>query len=1035
MRPRRLLFLGWAAAIAATAGGTWALQSAFRTSPTHLSADVSCTTAFTEFTYGSVRITSAADGTMWFSEWAPTVGKIATDGTVTEFTVPGSSTANSSPQFIVQGPDGNMWFTDYTANRIDKITAAGDITKYDIPTTMTPPGPLGNTSGPTHILVGPDGNLWFYEWFADKIAKITPAGHITEYPRQTQSKMSIASLINGPDGNLWFSDLNNGKIGKITTDGAITEYMLPDAASAPQPHDLAVGGDGNIWFMESAGSKIGNVTTGGSFTEYPFPFSNPFALASDAAGNLWLAGQTQIIKVKTDGTITPYARPNNGFGTQLIKGNDGNIWFGDWSNHAIGTVTANGTVTEYVTPSKDSQPQAMYADAQNNIWFDEDNSANGRKIGVLHVACANMSLAVSSSSPPSSNSSSSPVQSSSIAQSSAAGGLLARYTFDDGTAADTSGNRANGVASGVAFQNGCAVFSGAAGGNIAIPNMDGETFSFSAWIKKEDGGLPNYPIIGGDGTGGWGIVFFNDDILNGGVSNASGPMHAVLTKIGYNGVVAKQTIAPGEFHHLAITHAADGTTLIYIDGVLSQNIPAAIAGNVTTTGNFGNGGKNYFLGALPNLGVGEAFKGTLDDVRIYGKVLTASDIASLAAIPASCAPGSSASSAVLASASSSSSLAVSSASSAKTSSPTSSATTSASSAATYCCQNGQCVKSATCTLSFDACVAACYGSSSSVIPLPQRAVESSSLSSSRISSSRIASSVAQTSSFPGTTAAALSSRAQTTCGNGRKEAGETCDDGNTTGGDGCSSNCTTEQGWVCAGTPSVCILPKTPAAAVSPPSSLSYLTIRQPASSAVFVAPPPVQQTFSSASFAPFAPPTAPVLNWQTFPVTGTPASSPATVRQTSSRIAAVPVFVTSSSSAHPPTLQAWKAVCGNARLEIGEECDLGSNNSDGPGSACSLHCTLPHGETLAAHAGAPAVELAPLQNGSQQLSPLQPASQQLAQVQMLQPSNGYAPQYVYPGAPLALYPPRTASSGPGSLAMMAAGAAGGFGWMRRKKR
>jgi cysteine-rich repeat protein len=42
------------------------------------------------------------------------------------------------------------------------------------------------------------------------------------------------------------------------------------------------------------------------------------------------------------------------------------------------------------------------------------------------------------------------------------------------------------------------------------------------------------------------------------------------------------------------------------------------------------------------------------------------------------------------------------------------------------------------------------------------------------------------------------------CGNGRKDSTEQCDDGNTAAGDGCSSVCTTEPGFDCNGSPSVC---------------------------------------------------------------------------------------------------------------------------------------------------------------------------------------------------------------------------------------
>ncbi len=43
------------------------------------------------------------------------------------------------------------------------------------------------------------------------------------------------------------------------------------------------------------------------------------------------------------------------------------------------------------------------------------------------------------------------------------------------------------------------------------------------------------------------------------------------------------------------------------------------------------------------------------------------------------------------------------------------------------------------------------------------------------------------------------------CGNGVVEAGEPCDDGNNATGDGCTLRCNIEAGWVCTGSPSICI--------------------------------------------------------------------------------------------------------------------------------------------------------------------------------------------------------------------------------------
>jgi cysteine-rich repeat protein len=50
-----------------------------------------------------------------------------------------------------------------------------------------------------------------------------------------------------------------------------------------------------------------------------------------------------------------------------------------------------------------------------------------------------------------------------------------------------------------------------------------------------------------------------------------------------------------------------------------------------------------------------------------------------------------------------------------------------------------------------------------------------------------------------------------TCGDGLIEGGERCDDGGTTPGDGCDASCQIEDGWICAGEPSVCTEYRIPA--------------------------------------------------------------------------------------------------------------------------------------------------------------------------------------------------------------------------------
>jgi virginiamycin B lyase len=57
-----------------------------------------------------------------------------------------------------------LWFTEHTGNQIGRLTLAGEITEYPVPTPA---------SDPMVIEPGPDGALWFTEFYGNKIGRIT----------------------------------------------------------------------------------------------------------------------------------------------------------------------------------------------------------------------------------------------------------------------------------------------------------------------------------------------------------------------------------------------------------------------------------------------------------------------------------------------------------------------------------------------------------------------------------------------------------------------------------------------------------------------------------------------------------------------------------------------------------------------------------------------------------------------------------------------------------------------------------------------
>ena len=106
------------------------------------------------------------------------------------------------------------------------------------------------------IAKGPDGALWFTDGGTNSIGKITTAGVITEYTVPTASAAPYG-IAPGGDGNLWFTEFNTGNVGSITTGGTVTEYA--GTASTNNPAEMAQAADGTVWFAEQSGTSVGHV--------------------------------------------------------------------------------------------------------------------------------------------------------------------------------------------------------------------------------------------------------------------------------------------------------------------------------------------------------------------------------------------------------------------------------------------------------------------------------------------------------------------------------------------------------------------------------------------------------------------------------------------------------------------------------------------------------------------------------------------------------------------------------------------------------
>src|SRR6266851_1855100 len=171
--------------------------------------------------------TGCPDGALWFTETlANQIGRITTTGTVTEFPV---LTANSRPFGITcqfDRSDGHIeiFFTEANANQIGRMRYFPDhyeMTEFVIPTPNSTPGP---------ITFGPDGNIWFTEFSGNSsVARMTPSGTFTEFTTPTPSVPF--GIRAGPDSKLYFTEQMASKVGTLTN--VTGEWMIEEWPVTP----------------------------------------------------------------------------------------------------------------------------------------------------------------------------------------------------------------------------------------------------------------------------------------------------------------------------------------------------------------------------------------------------------------------------------------------------------------------------------------------------------------------------------------------------------------------------------------------------------------------------------------------------------------------------------------------------------------------------------------------------------------------------------------------------------------------------------
>ena len=289
---------------------------------------------------------------------------------------------------IVEGPDGNMWVTlegTQGTNGVARITPAGNVTEF----------PLANTS--YGIAVGPDDNLWVSTTIG--VIKVPPENPDNPTPYDV-GLTDGRGIVAGPDGKMWVAGKDQlVSFGVANPEGTDVSTTIPNLA----PHGMSVGSDGLLWIADGNGRVI-------SATAEAVPTITPHDIqitgaggAQDVAGGP--NGQVAYAAPTTDpqsvGRINPGGDPlkteltnSDPFGVTFAP--DGAYWVARSQTNDLLRLTPDGKTTMLTgfAASGGVGPRKIATGPNNTLWVTLDTPEKVARVTGVRPAAKNPSTEI-----------------------------------------------------------------------------------------------------------------------------------------------------------------------------------------------------------------------------------------------------------------------------------------------------------------------------------------------------------------------------------------------------------------------------------------------------------------------------------------------------------------------------------------------------------------------------------------------------------------------------------------------------------------
>jgi mucin-19 len=378
--------------------------------------------------------------------WATLAGPLGGPGSL-DSTLRGGARFNY-PGGAALDAGGSLYIADTNNHTIRRVSPLGETTTVagvaGSPGSVNGPAALAAFNAPSAVALDAAGNLYVADTGNHLIRKISATGLVTTIAGTAnksglQDGTALVSRFNGPRalvstdaGTLYIADTGNSVIRMITSGGSVSTLAGNANAVGHQdaggvfarfnrPAGIALDAAGTLYVADTGNRVVRRIESGAVVstlaglagfagtadgTGAGARFSNPVALSSDPAGNLFVLDANRVRTVSTAGVVVTLAGDGasgfaNGTGSAarfasplgVVADSAGGAYIADTSNSLIRLVTSGGSVTTVAgSPSlgavdsdqpnavRFNVPRGLAQDAQGNTYVADSANHTIRKV-------------------------------------------------------------------------------------------------------------------------------------------------------------------------------------------------------------------------------------------------------------------------------------------------------------------------------------------------------------------------------------------------------------------------------------------------------------------------------------------------------------------------------------------------------------------------------------------------------------------------------------------------------------------------------